>query len=196
LSQTARLGLLEFNELPASQAGQALLGCCSARRWADEVAAGRPYASIDELLDRSARTVTGLGPDDLRQALSGHPRIGAPESVGPASREMDGPAGPAGPAMGAPAGPADREAGAWSGREQAGVDRGDQELMRALAAGNQAYEQRFGHIYLVCATGRSGAELLALLQQRLGHDPAAEWRVVAAELEKINRIRLRTLIGG
>ncbi len=68
--------------------------------------------------------------------------------------------------------------------------------MQALADGNQAYEHRFGHIYLVCATGRSGPELLALLQERLGHDPAAEWRVVRAELEKINRIRLAKLLAG
>ena len=66
--------------------------------------------------------------------------------------------------------------------------------MQALADGNQAYEHRFGHIYLVCATGRSGPELLALLQERLGHDPAAEWQVVRSELEKINRIRLRKLL--
>lgn len=83
-----------------------------------------------------------------------------------------------------------RRIGAQAHPEQAGVDHGDQELIRALAEGNRAYERRFGHIYLVCATGRSGRELLALLQQRLGHEPAAEWRVLAAELAKINRIRL------
>lgn len=68
--------------------------------------------------------------------------------------------------------------------------------MQALAAGNQAYEQRFGHIYLVCASGRSGPELLALLSERLGNDPDAEWRVVRSELEQINRIRLRKLLDG
>ncbi len=74
--------------------------------------------------------------------------------------------------------------------EQAGVDHADQELISALAEGNRAYERRFGHIYLVCAAGRSGPELLALLRQRLGNEPAAEWRVLAAELAKINRRRL------
>jgi len=174
LDETAQFSLREFNDLPGDSARQVLLNCCPARRWADELVSARPYACADELLARSAQAVTGLEPDDLRQALSGHPRIGAPE----------------------PAGQAHRAAGGWSGQEQSGVDRADQELMQALAAGNRAYEQRFGHIYLVCATGRSGAELLDLLQARLGHDPAAEWRVVAAELEKINRIRLRKLIEG
>ncbi len=76
------------------------------------------------------------------------------------------------------------------------MDPADQATMQALADGNQAYEHRFGHIYLVCATGRSGPDLLALLQERLGNAPAAEWRVVRAELEKINRIRLAKLLAG
>lgn len=72
----------------------------------------------------------------------------------------------------------------------------DAGLMRALADGNARYEARFGHIYLVCATGRSGAELLAYLRERLGNEPDAEWRVAAAELAKINRIRLSKLVAG
>jgi 2-oxo-4-hydroxy-4-carboxy-5-ureidoimidazoline decarboxylase len=165
-----RFSLGEFNALPAEQAHEALLACCAAQRWAGEVAAGRPYASVAELLTRSAAAVAGLDAADLRQALAGHPRIGARHQ---AAAE-----------------------GSWSGQEQAGVGTASQEVRHALADGNRAYEQRFGHIYLVCATGRSGAELLALLQERLGHDPATEWQVVASELEKINRIRLQKLIDG
>ena len=67
--------------------------------------------------------------------------------------------------------------------------------MAALAAGNADYERRFGHIYLVCATGRTGQELLELLRERLANDPAQEWSVVGGELAKINRIRLRQLVG-
>ncbi len=81
-----------------------------------------------------------------------------------------------------------------SHREQAGVRAADQATIRALAEDNEAYERRFGHIYLVCATGRSGAELLALLRERLGHDPGTEWGVVRRELGKINRIRLLKLL--
>ena len=65
----------------------------------------------------------------------------------------------------------------------------------ALADGNAEYERRFGHIYLVCATGKSGQELLAILRERLGNDRDTEWKVVAAELAKINRLRLRKLLG-
>ncbi len=68
--------------------------------------------------------------------------------------------------------------------------------MQALADGNAAYERRFGHIYLVCATGRTAGELLALLTARLENDPDTEWGVVRSELQQINRIRLRKLLGG
>jgi len=166
-----RCSLREFNALPADSARQALLACCSARRWAADLAAGRPYASTGELLSRSDQSVTWLDPADLREALLGHPRIGAGPATAPG-------------------------AAGWSRQEQSGVDAADQQTIQALADGNRAYEERFGHIYLVCATGRTGAELLALLGDRLGHDPAAEWRVVRSELEKINRIRLRKLIEG
>jgi 2-oxo-4-hydroxy-4-carboxy-5-ureidoimidazoline decarboxylase len=83
-----------------------------------------------------------------------------------------------------------------SRQEQAGALAADPATIRELAEGNEAYERRFGHIYLVCATGRSGAELLALLTERLGNDPAAEWDVVRGELAKINQIRLRKLLEG
>jgi 5-hydroxyisourate hydrolase-like protein (transthyretin family) len=203
-----RYRLAEFNGLPEDAARQALLACCAARQWADEVAAGRPYASVDELLTRSGQAVTRLGTAGLRQALAGHPRIGAPGQAGvgaagkqaSAAGEQAGAAGQQASAAGEQAGAAGEPAGALGQQagaagEQGGVDRADQVLMRALADGNRAYEQRFGHIYLVRATGRSGAELLALLRERLGHDPAAEWRVVRSELDQINQIRLRKLVG-
>jgi 2-oxo-4-hydroxy-4-carboxy-5-ureidoimidazoline decarboxylase len=87
------------------------------------------------------------------------------------------------------------ESAGWSGQEQAGVASAGAGLVQALAQGNAAYERRFGHIYLVCATGRSGAELLAYLHERLGNPPEYEWRVVAAELAKINKLRLGRLAG-
>ncbi|HTT00431.1 MAG TPA: 2-oxo-4-hydroxy-4-carboxy-5-ureidoimidazoline decarboxylase [Streptosporangiaceae bacterium] len=161
-----RAGLDAFNALPADAAREHLLACCSSRRWAAEVAAGRPYASADEILARSDAAVAGLAQADLEQALAGHPRIGRPD------------------------GPPDGR----SRREQAGAQAADPATLQALADGNEAYERRFGHIYLVRASGRSGAELLALLRERLGHDPAAEWEAVRRELGEINRIRLRGLL--
>ena len=161
-------GLAEFNGLPAAAARRALLACCSSQRWAGVVAASRPFPSAPALLRCSDAAVAGLAPADLREALAGHPRIGERAGAG----------------------------GGWSRQEQAGVAGADTAALRALAAGNAAYEQRFGHIYLVCATGRTAAELLALLRARLGNEPGAEWDVVRSELRKINRIRLGKLLGG
>jgi 2-oxo-4-hydroxy-4-carboxy-5-ureidoimidazoline decarboxylase len=81
-----------------------------------------------------------------------------------------------------------------SSEEQTGVRGADDSLRQQLDAGNAEYERRFGHIYLACATGRSASELLAFLRERLGNDPGTEWSVVASELAKINRIRLRKLL--
>jgi 2-oxo-4-hydroxy-4-carboxy-5-ureidoimidazoline decarboxylase len=139
--------------------------CCSSARWAAEVASGRPYASADQILARSDQAVARLAPADLEQALAGHPRIGERRGADDRSR-----------------------------REQAGVLGADPATIQALADGNEAYERRFGHIYLVCATGCSAGELLALLQERLGNDPGAEWGVVRRELAKINQIRLAGLL--
>jgi 2-oxo-4-hydroxy-4-carboxy-5-ureidoimidazoline decarboxylase len=157
----------ELNELPADDARASLARCCAAPRWIEMIVEGRPYGDVDAVLARSDATVAVMTPDDLRAALAGHPRIGEP-----------------------PAASAD-----FSAREQAGVSADDAALVRELADGNAAYEDRFGHIYLVCATGRSGPELLALLRERLGNEPETEWLIVAAELAKINRIRLAELLG-
>jgi len=159
-------GLAGFNEIAEVEARRVLTGCCSAPGWVEVVLAGRPYSSVEALLAGSDLAVAALGESGLRAALDGHPRIGERAA-----------------------------AGSWSGREQAGVAGAGDEARRALAEGNAAYEERFGHIYLVCATGRSGEELLGLLRERLGNDPETEWRVVASELAKINQIRLRALIG-
>ncbi len=141
------------------------MACCSSARWAAEVVSGRPYATAGELLANSDAAVAGLVPAELEQALAGHPRIGERRGVDERSR-----------------------------REQAGVLAADPATIQALADGNEEYERRFGHIYLVCATGRDAAGLLALLRERLGNDPDTEWGVVRRELGKINRIRLAKLL--
>ncbi len=179
----------EFNRLPDQAAREALGPCCSSGRWIDAIVAGRPYPGMDALLAASDAAVATLRDQDLDEALAGHPRIGD-RRVEAGQHERARPAVPAGWAD--PDGP--DEPGPWSAREQAGVAGAGPELRRALADGNAAYERRFGHIYLACATGRNAADLLGLLRRRLGNDPAAERRVVAAELAKINQLRLRKLV--
>jgi 2-oxo-4-hydroxy-4-carboxy-5-ureidoimidazoline decarboxylase len=160
-------GIERFNALPEEQARAALLACCAAPAWASAVLAARPYSSAQALLAESDLAAAAMTESDLASALDGHPRIGARTT-----------------------------AGSVSSREQAAVTAGGDEVLRALAEGNAVYENRFGHIYLVCAAGRNGTELLGLLRARLGNDDQTEWHVVAAELAKINQLRLRALIGG
>jgi 2-oxo-4-hydroxy-4-carboxy-5-ureidoimidazoline decarboxylase len=161
-----------FNALPAGAAERALLDCCAAPAWADLMTAGRPYASAADAVRRSGDIVATLTVADLAEALSGHPRIGEPPDP---SRNG-------------------ARAADWSRREQSGAGSADEETSRALADANEEYEQRFGHIYLVCASGLTGGELLALLRARLQHEPDDEWQVVRAELQKINALRLQRLL--
>ncbi|GAA4549841.1 2-oxo-4-hydroxy-4-carboxy-5-ureidoimidazoline decarboxylase [Pseudonocardia xishanensis] len=146
-----------FDALPAPDAEAALREVCTAPRWAREVAAGRPYGSLEKLQAAADAALTGA---DLDDALAGHPRIG------------------------------DRAAEGTARREQAGVAGASAAVLEALATGNRAYEERFGHVYLVCAQGRSAEDLLATLRSRLGNDPAEERLVALGELAAINRLRL------
>jgi 2-oxo-4-hydroxy-4-carboxy-5-ureidoimidazoline decarboxylase len=165
MSKVAGAGVAAFNAWPAEEARAALLGCCRAERWAAQVTAGRPYSSLGALQARAAQVLTD---EDVTEALAGHPRIGQAPAAGHSS---------------------------WSRSEQSGVADADQAVRAGLAAGNQAYEARFGHIYLVCAAGRSATELLAILQARLANDPETERQVMRGELIKINDLRLAQLIG-
>lgn len=185
VSHDERAGLAAFNAVPAAAVREALLHCCSSPRWAGSVLAGRPYESLADLLRRSAAATAALGIADLGDALSGHPRIGA----APAAGEHNGEGQDA-------ADPDAADGRQWSRQEQSGLLGAAAATRQALADGNLAYEQRFGHIYLVCATGRSADELLQLLRGRLANDPETEWRVLQSELAKINEIRLHKLIGG
>ncbi|MCO6008031.1 2-oxo-4-hydroxy-4-carboxy-5-ureidoimidazoline decarboxylase [Actinoallomurus purpureus] len=145
-----------------------LLACCASRRWARAVAAGR-HDDLAALRTASARALAGLGWDDVLEALAAHPRIGdRPDGAGREAR--------------------------WSRGEQSGMDAAAAEIRRAMVEGNLAYEERFCHVFLICATGRSAAELLAELRARLDHDVETERRVVRAELSKIVDLRLVGLV--
>jgi 2-oxo-4-hydroxy-4-carboxy-5-ureidoimidazoline decarboxylase len=179
-----------FNELPAGAAQQALLDCCNAPGWAAQMAAARPFASAQDAIRRSRAIVGALTVPDLADALAGHPRIG--ERPGASSGTPSVPphcrAGPSNEA------PMRAQAADWSAQEQSGVDATDATTRQALAEANQQYEQRFGHIYLVCAAGRTGAELLDVLHDRLRNEPEDEWQVVRDELQKINALRLQQIL--
>jgi 2-oxo-4-hydroxy-4-carboxy-5-ureidoimidazoline decarboxylase len=156
--------MAQFDALPAADARSVLVECCTAPEWAERLAAGRPYGALPALLERADAVLAALDEDQVDLALAGHPRIG------------------------------ERSAHASSAREQAGVATAPDAVLAALAEGNRAYEERFGHVYLVCADGRPAEELLAVLRARLDNDPATERAVLRTELGKINRIRLSRLL--
>jgi 2-oxo-4-hydroxy-4-carboxy-5-ureidoimidazoline decarboxylase len=159
-----------INDLPAGAAAEELLSCCASPVWARAVVAGRPYPDIAAVTSAAGAALTVLPWSEIALALDAHPRIG--------SRPTD-----------------DRRDAAWSRREQAGVDHGDERTLAALAEVNRAYEERFGRVLLIFASGKSGAELLATAQERLGNDEATEQRVIRAELGKIVALRLQRLLG-
>lgn len=148
-----------------------LFRCCGSTRWVEAMLARRPFGRLSALLDSAAAVWDGLAESDWREAFSHHPAIGdtAPDDV--------------------------RFTGtrALSTREQAGVADAPAEVVHALAEGNRAYAARFGHIFIVCATGRTAESMLSMLQDRLTNDPATEIRIAAAEQAKITALRLRGL---
>jgi 2-oxo-4-hydroxy-4-carboxy-5-ureidoimidazoline decarboxylase len=155
-------------QLPQAPAEAELLACCGSRRWARTVAA-EGHRDLAALRSASARALAGLDWDDVLEALTAHPRIGdRRDGVGREAR--------------------------WSRGEQSGMDAAAEETWRAMVEGNPAYEERFGHVFLICATGRSSAEILAELQVRLHHDADTERQVVRAELAKIVDLRLARLV--
>jgi 2-oxo-4-hydroxy-4-carboxy-5-ureidoimidazoline decarboxylase len=161
------LTLAALNEAPDDDRLRAeLAACCAARSWVAALVAGRPYPDQDALFAASDAATAELTDAGLAEALAAHPRIG------------------------------DRTGEAWSRQEQAGMASAGADLHAELAAANAAYEQRFGQVYLVCATGKSAEELLAVCRSRLGNDPATERAVVLAELAKISRLRLAKLQEG
>jgi len=156
-----------FNALDPDAAASELLACCASPAFAGAVAAGRPFADEEALAGAAEAAVRALAWPEVLAALSAHPRIG--ERAGGSSRES-----------------------AWSRQEQPDVA---EPLRAALTEGNLAYERRFGHVYLVCATGLTGPELLRRLRERLAHDEERERLTVRDELAAITRLRVGKLVG-
>ncbi|WP_326821362.1 2-oxo-4-hydroxy-4-carboxy-5-ureidoimidazoline decarboxylase [Streptosporangium sp. NBC_01756] len=165
-----------FNALGVAEAEAGLLTCCASRAFAREVAARRPYRDLADLAEAAEAAVRDLTWPDIRQALAAHPRIGEPPDGGEATAAEG------------------REA-SWSRQEQSGVDAAGQAVLDGLAEGNRAYEERFGHVYLVCATGMTAEEMLDRLRERLRNDESTERGVVRTELARITRLRVAKLLG-
>lgn len=162
-----------FNALRPSEAHEALERCCGAHRWVEGMIAARPFASPQAMFDAADRIWKHMGRHDILEAFDHHPRIG--QDVASLRKKFASTAG-------------------WASQEQAGAASATEETLQGLAQGNKDYEAKFGHIFIVCASGKSAAEMLALLQGRLGNEPEAELAVAAEEQRKITRIRLEKLL--
>ena len=157
--------LAAFNPALPETAERELLTCCASGSFARAIADGRPYPEPAALQAAVDAAFRVLSWDDIVGSLNAHPRIG------------------------------DRvPAGGWSAAEQSGAASASDQVRRALAEGNLAYERRFGHVFLICASGLSGQDMLDRLRARLGHDTETEQAVVGEELLKITRLRLMKLL--
>ena len=155
---------------PEQEARDLLRVCCGAERWIERMLARRPFDSADEAVRAAREEWFALSPGEWHDAFAHHPRIGDVESL---RRKYAA------------------TTASLSTREQAGVRSASPETLEALVAGNRAYETRFGHIFIVCATGKGAGEMLALLRARLSNEPDVEIRIAAEEHMKICELRLR-----
>lgn len=161
--------LAEFNALPAAEAARAIGVWAAIPAWTDAVAAGRPYASVDALAATARAAAEEWTREDLDAALAHHPRIGERAAGGGAEA-------------------------AASRREQASMSTAADDVTAAIAAGNAAYEERFGRVFLIRAAGRSPAEMLAELERRLGNDDETEAAEALQQLAEIALLRLRATV--
>jgi 2-oxo-4-hydroxy-4-carboxy-5-ureidoimidazoline decarboxylase len=159
---------LRLDRATPEDARERLRMCCGSTQWVERMLARRPFGGRDALLGAARQEWYSLSHDDWREAFAHHPKIGDRESLRQrlaSTRQL-------------------------SAREQAGVPSASDDVLDALAEGNRAYEQRYGFIFIVCATGRRADEMLALLRERLTNDAETEIRIAADEQARITELRL------
>jgi 2-oxo-4-hydroxy-4-carboxy-5-ureidoimidazoline decarboxylase len=164
VTQSPTPGLTRFNHAPDSAARSALREVCAASEWVNGLLSRRPYDSTDALLAASDALMAELTADDLAEAMAGHPPIGRPVPGDPVSS-----------------------------REQRGMAGAPPELKEEMLELNLAYQERFGHVFLICATGLTAEQLRDAVRDRLGNTPDQERETVRGELGRINYIRLSRL---
>jgi len=164
--ESEKAGLARFNSLSPQAAASALYACFAHHGWADRVAAGRPYESLAGLVAAADQAWAELGSPDWLESFRAHPRIGERGGQSPQA----------------------------SAREQRGIAEASRDALDALARENQVYEQRFGHVFLIAAAGRSADEILSELRRRLDNDAAGELAEAAREQRRITLMRLERML--
>lgn len=164
--------LAALNKVSQPQLREELLNCCGSSTWAKMMMTYFPEDSMEELLEKAEELWSECSEDDWKEAFSHHPKIGDVESL---TKKFAATAH-------------------WASGEQMGVSTASKETIDALAEGNRLYEEKFGYIFIVCATGKSADEMLTLLKKRLNNKPEDEIKIAAAEQNKITKLRLQKLL--
>ena len=164
--------LQKLNTLPQPQLKEELLKCCGSSSWVKMMMAYFPADNMESMLEEAEEIWYECSEDDWKEAFAHHPKIGNVELL---TKKFASTA-------------------EWASGEQSGVDAGSKETREALAEGNRLYEEKFAYIFIVCATGKSAAEMLELLQGRLQNKPGVEIKIAAAEQNKITKLRLEKLL--
>lgn len=164
--------LEHLNDLASGAAQAELRKCCGSLEWARRMAAARPFQDTREVFENADRIWWALDAKDWLEAFSRHPKIGEKKAARPVAKESQ----------------------KWSEEEQAGASLASKETINALDAANREYENKFGYIFIVCATGKSSGEMLALLKERINNDPDTELRIAAGEQRRITQLRLQKLL--
>jgi 2-oxo-4-hydroxy-4-carboxy-5-ureidoimidazoline decarboxylase len=159
--------LAAWNATDENAAREAMISCCGAKRWAEEMVALRPFKSVPELSEAADRVWCTMQEADWMEAFACHPRIGERKVAHASAQSV-----------------------AWSKQEQSRTGSAGEDVMAKIAEGNRQYEEQFGFTYIVCATGKSAEEMLAILKRRLGATREAELREAAEQQRQILQIRL------
>jgi 2-oxo-4-hydroxy-4-carboxy-5-ureidoimidazoline decarboxylase len=165
--------LARWHTLPPREAVAEILSCCGSPAWARKLTAMRPFANEQKLFDAADECWQGLPPSDWLEAFRSHPRIGEQHSQNKTTATS----------------------AAWSKSEQSQMKDADAAILMRMREGHREYEERFGRIFIVCASGKKPAELLRILEQRLKNDPAQELLESAAQQKQIMQLRLRRWLG-
>jgi OHCU decarboxylase len=176
--------LAELNAVPRYRAESELIQCCGSRAWVRTMVGRRPFTNLERLLRAASEVWWQLDEGDWREAFGAHPQIGERKA---AQTQAEAPAPPL---------PANfsSQAQAWSAQEQAGMSRAGVGVTMDLEEANREYLAKFGHIFIVCATGKTAEDMLTILRARLLNSPAQELRAAAEEQDKITRLRLEKLL--
>ncbi len=164
--------LARFNSMSDDAASAELHRCCHSQRWVEGVMGRRPFESAEKLYEAASVVWTALGEVDWREAFAGHPRIGDRDGLKSAPLATR----------------------AWAHAEQGGALADSEDIIAKLAGMNQQYEIKFGHIFLICASGKSGGDMIGEIQKRMNHSADTELRAAADEQAKITRLRLERLV--